>query len=157
MASGRAVALTVDEAQWCGLARQLSQHLTTPLCIHLIGDLGTGKTTFVRAALQAAGHKGSVKSPSYGILEEYVLPGLKVLHLDLYRIGDPRELEFLAIGDLFDNSTVLFIEWPLERSAWLPDPDLSFSLNYAGEKRHVTIKAYTSSGNQLCQYIQDFL
>ena len=80
--------------------------------VWLQGDLGAGKTLFARAFIHALGYEGYVKSPSYGLLETYRAGGLQILHLDLYRIEDPEELEFLAIRDLFDEATVLLVEWP---------------------------------------------
>ncbi|MGD9021890.1 MAG: tRNA (adenosine(37)-N6)-threonylcarbamoyltransferase complex ATPase subunit type 1 TsaE [Lysobacterales bacterium] len=106
-----------------------------PLVIHLEGDLGAGKTTFARALIQALGHSGRVKSPTYGLLEHYVIESLQVLHLDLYRIGDPDELEFLGIKDLLDERTVLLVEWPERGGEQLPSADFVFRFAYAGEGR----------------------
>ncbi len=133
-----------------GLARRLAAELHPPLCIHLEGDLGAGKTTFVRALVQGLGYPGRVKSPTYGLLEHYDLPDLKVLHLDLYRIGDPGELEFLGIVDLYDECTVLLAEWPERGGDALPAADARLLFEHSGNLRRVTCMAHSSSGNALC-------
>ena len=93
-------------------ANKFASDIKVPLVIWLEGDLGAGKTAFARALIHALGYSGRVKSPTYGLLEHYQLPGRQVLHMDLYRIGDPGELEFLGIPDLLDENTILLIEWP---------------------------------------------
>ncbi len=93
-------------------AKKFACDLPRPLIIWLEGDLGAGKTTFARGLIQALGYTGRVKSPTYGLLEHYQLETLQVLHMDLYRISDPGELEFLGVEDLLDERTILLIEWP---------------------------------------------
>jgi tRNA threonylcarbamoyladenosine biosynthesis protein TsaE len=143
------------------LAQRVSAALSPPLTVYFRGDLGAGKTTFVRALVQALGHPGRVKSPTYGLLEHYALPGLDVLHLDLYRIGDPAELEFLGIGDLVSERTLLLVEWPERGEGYLPDPDLVIRLRQAGPghegKRDVTLFPHSRSGNTLCEFIDSLL
>ncbi len=100
--------------------------------IYLRGDLGMGKTTLVRFLLAALGYQGRVKSPTYGLLELYALggtPALRVLHLDLYRLEDPEELEYLALRDLHDEHTLLMVEWPDKGRGMLPAADLEIGLS----------------------------
>jgi tRNA threonylcarbamoyladenosine biosynthesis protein TsaE len=152
-------------------ARQVAGHLTPPVVLFLEGDLGTGKTTFVRALLRALGHRGPVKSPTYGLMEVYDLPGsgslegidrqggdfLRVVHLDLYRIADPDEIEFLGLGDLLDERTVLCVEWPEQGAGALPPPDLILSLEESIRSEMATRDllwyAYSDSGIKLCKVI----
>ena len=122
-------------------ANRLASGLHLPMVIWLEGDLGAGKTTFARGLIQALGYKGRVKSPTYGLLEHYQLDSLQVLHMDLYRISDPGELEFLGIEDLLDDRTILLIEWPDRGRGWLPDPDYIFEFSYAAEGRKLIWKA----------------
>ena len=124
-------------------ANKFSYQLPLPLIIWLEGDLGAGKTTFARGLIHALGYKGRVKSPTYGLLEHYQLESLQVLHMDLYRISDPGELEFLGIEDLLDEHTILLIEWPDKGGAWLPEPDFIFSFAYDAEGRDLNWKACT--------------
>lgn len=124
-------------------ARRFAAQIRVPLVIWLEGDLGAGKTTFARALIHALGYKGRVKSPTYGLLEHYELESLQVLHLDLYRIGDPDELEFLGLSDLLDEQSILLIEWPDRGGHWLSEPDFKFEFSYAGEGRELHWMACT--------------
>jgi tRNA threonylcarbamoyladenosine biosynthesis protein TsaE len=145
----------LDEDQLAGFARRLASSLSPPLVVFLEGDLGAGKTTFCRALIQALGHTGRVKSPTYGLLERYELAELDVLHLDLYRIGDPGELEFLAIEDGFDDKTLLLVEWPERGQGALPEPDLVICLAHAHDARFVYLKPRTERGNAVCRASTD--
>ncbi len=118
------------EAQLKKFANKLALGLKPPLVFWLAGDLGAGKTTFARALIQALGHGGRVKSPTYGLLEHYELDSLRVLHMDLYRINDPEEIGFLGLDDLLDDQTILLVEWPEKAGQWLPEPDFMFKFEY---------------------------
>jgi len=124
-------------------AKNFACHLSPPLVIWLEGDLGAGKTTFARGLIHALGYDGRVKSPTYGLLEHYQLADLQVLHMDLYRISDPGEIEFLGIEDLLDERTILLIEWPDKGGAWLPRPDFIFAFSYAETGRGLRLSACT--------------
>jgi len=113
------------------------------LVVFLHGDLGTGKTTFARALIQSLGFEGRVKSPTYGILETYAAGGWQIIHLDLYRIEEPEEVEFLALADQFGKQTLLLVEWPAKAEAVLPAPDLELRFTH-NESRH-TIECFTHS------------
>lgn len=130
-------------------ANKFASLIKVPLVIHLEGDLGAGKTTFARAFIQALGHKGRVKSPTYGLLEHYKLDSIQVLHMDLYRIGDPEELAFLGIEDLLDERTVLLVEWPERGTGFLSAADFIFSFAYAGEGRDLHWSALTEQARTL--------
>jgi tRNA threonylcarbamoyladenosine biosynthesis protein TsaE len=124
-------------------AKKFACDLPSPLVIWLEGDLGAGKTTFARGLIHALGYAGRVKSPTYGLLEHYQLDALQVLHMDLYRIGDPGELEFLGVEDLLDAQTILLIEWPAKGGSWVPRPDFIFQFTYAGPGRGLYLSACT--------------
>lgn len=124
-------------------AKKFSHNIPRPLVMWLEGDLGAGKTAFARALVHALGYKGRVKSPTYGLLEHYPLDSLQVLHMDLYRISDPGELEFLGIEDLLDDQTILLVEWPDRGGHWLPKPDFIFRFAYANQGRDLHWTACT--------------
>lgn len=108
--------------------------------VHLRGDLGTGKTTLVRGILRALGHRGAVKSPTYTLIEPYAPQGRQVYHLDLYRLGDPEELEYLGLRDLLGEERLLLVEWPERAAGALPAADLEIHISYAGEGRDLDIR-----------------
>lgn len=97
--------------------------------IYLQGDLGMGKTTLAQFLLAALGYAGRVKSPTYGLLEQYQVGALQVLHLDLYRLESPEELEYLGLRDLHDEHSLLLVEWPDKGAGALPVADLEIRLS----------------------------
>lgn len=122
------------------LAQLLAADWSGGWVVHLHGDLGTGKTTLVRGILRGLGHVGAVKSPTYTLIEPYEPKGRPVFHLDLYRLGDPEELEYLGLRDLLGGENLLLVEWP-ERAAGnaLPPADLDIRIAYAAEGRDLEI------------------
>jgi len=103
-----------------GLGARLAVQLAGGQVWTLSGDLGAGKTTLVRGMLRGLGFQGRVKSPSYGLVESYELDTLAVHHLDLYRLGEPEELDFIGIEELAGPDSVLLIEWPERGRGRLP-------------------------------------
>lgn len=136
-------------------AIKFARDLSPPLVIWLEGDLGAGKTTFARGLIHALGYDGRVKSPTYGLLEYYQLANLQVLHMDLYRISDPGELEFLGIEDLLDDATILLIEWPDKGKGWLPKADFIFRFSYADMGRSLRLAACTPRAQSLVASLSD--
>ncbi|ARP91562.1 tRNA (adenosine(37)-N6)-threonylcarbamoyltransferase complex ATPase subunit type 1 TsaE [Bordetella genomosp. 9] len=114
--------------------------------VHLSGDLGAGKTAFVRALLRQSGIQGRIKSPSYALLETYKVSNLYFYHFDFYRFSDPREWLDAGFRDLLRDDAVVLIEWPEKAEGLLPPPDLHISLAYAGPGRDATLTAYTARG-----------
>jgi tRNA threonylcarbamoyladenosine biosynthesis protein TsaE len=94
--------------------------------VTLSGDLGAGKSTFARGALRSLGVTGTIKSPSYTLLETYPLGAVTVVHLDLYRLKDPAELEYLGLADYHRPGHLWLIEWPEHAANRLPPADLEF-------------------------------
>ena len=123
------------------------------MVIYLRGDLGVGKTTFARAFVHGLGYRGRVKSPTYSLLEHYTAGDCQVLHLDLYRIVESGELEFLGIPDLMDAKTFLLVEWPEIAGSGLPPPDLTIHLDHDLQLRRLTWYAHSSSGKAICQIV----
>jgi tRNA threonylcarbamoyladenosine biosynthesis protein TsaE len=145
-----------DEAASAALAERFAEVLEPPCVIYLRGDLGAGKTLFTRAYVHALGFEGYVKSPSYGLLETYEVGGQIVLHLDLYRIEDPEELEYLAIRDLYGDKTVLMVEWPDRGENFLPPPDVVLEFGETDESRFIRCLTFTSHGRALAGEV-DFI
>ena len=112
----------------------------------LRGDLGAGKTTLVGGLLAALGHQGPARSPTYTLVEPYLLVGRDVAHCDLYRLRDPDELEELGLRDLMTPRALLLVEWPEKADGRLGAADLALHLEYAGDGRTVRIGAGSPAG-----------
>jgi tRNA threonylcarbamoyladenosine biosynthesis protein TsaE len=106
-----------------------------PLVVHLEGPLGAGKTTLVRGLLRGLGHAGRVRSPTFTLLEPYELPGCEVAHLDLYRLADPAELDYLGLPDMLRPGVLVLVEWAEKGGGRLPGADIRIGLEYDGEGR----------------------
>ncbi len=142
-----------DEAATLALGKRLAMALVWPLKVFLEGQLGAGKTTLSRGLLQGLGHQGSVKSPTYTLVEPYTLAGRAVYHFDLYRLGDPEELEFLGLRDYLEQPALLLFEWPERGAGWLPSPDLSIRLDVVDSGRRASLCAHSESGRTVVEYM----
>ena len=141
-----------DDAATEDFARRAARSLSpadAPLVLYLQGDLGAGKTSLARGMLRELGETGPVRSPTYGLLTEYALPGGVVVHIDLYRLRGPEELQALGLADLLAQTRLWLIEWP-ERAAGkgLPQPDASLRLELSGRGRRLHIEPCTDPGRQ---------
>jgi len=141
---------------------------TTALCLYLRGDLGAGKSTLARALLRGLGITGKIKSPTYALIEPYDSAYGLLLHMDLYRLTEPAELEYLGLDSLLSQAKLMLFEWPEKASAVLPAPDLEISLGHADEGNHVgddvaeggrtlKIAALSATGNLLMPKLVSFL
>jgi len=117
--------------------------------ITLSGDLGTGKTTLVRGALRALGVESGVRSPTYTLVEYYPFDGFAVAHFDLYRLGDPEELEYLGYRDYLNPHTLCLIEWPQRAAGYLSAVDLAIELDYHPRGRSLELAAAGGRGEEL--------
>lgn len=131
-----------DEAATEAYGRQLAGRLPRGAVVFLHGDLGAGKTTLVRGILRGLGYSGSVKSPTYTILEPHDLPFGVVYHFDFYRIGDSQELDFLGMDELINTDALKLIEWPERASDRLPAPDVEIRLEPEGGGRRLEITVH---------------
>lgn len=123
-----------DPDATAALAGALAASRPDTAVVHLHGDLGAGKSTLARAWLRALGVTGPVRSPTYTLVERYPLAsGGEALHLDLYRIGDAGELEFLGLDDA--DARLWLVEWPERGLGALPPPGLDIALEVEGDGR----------------------
>lgn len=152
-----------NEAQTAAIAKLLAAALSNQdvnaqnVCIYLNGDLGAGKTTFSRYLLQSLGHVGSVKSPTYTLVEPYVIDGRDVFHFDLYRLGDPLELEYMGIRDYFIGNNLCLIEWPNKGEGCLPSADVHINLSSLAmqyDQRVMECAALSDIGQQILKKVQ---
>jgi tRNA threonylcarbamoyladenosine biosynthesis protein TsaE len=144
-----ALELTLNSAEATEtLGGLLAQSFGPHGAVYLSGELGAGKTTLVRGWLQALGHEGPVKSPTYTLVEPYLIEGQAVFHLDLYRVVDPEELELIGIRDYFDQDALCLVEWPERGHDLLVSPDLSIQIRHTGTGRVVELTPESSVGEQ---------
>lgn len=116
--------------------------------LDLRGPLGAGKTTLVRGMLHRLGVVGAVRSPTYTLIEPYTVAGWRVMHYDLYRIGDAEELELLGAREHFASGVLRCVEWPERAEGWLPAPDISLQLTHRNKGRDVMLVAGSPFGHR---------
>ena len=142
-----------DAAATDQLGQALAATRPTPAMIHLQGDLGAGKSTLARALLRALGVQGAIRSPTYTLVERYPLPAGEAWHLDLYRIGDAGELDFLGLDG--DEATLWLVEWPERGGQALPHADLRVHLSQVGQGRQARLEAVSLAGETWLAALQD--
>ena len=140
-----------DEAATEALGAKLAATLRPGVCVHLEGELGTGKTTLVRGCLRALGYAGRVKSPSYTLVEPYALSKLSLYHFDFYRLHEPTEWLDAGFRDYFNDVSVCLVEWPRMAGELLPPPDLRIALSHlpGANGRRARIEAVSSQGRAM--------
>lgn len=137
------------------IAATIAQFFSSGI-LYLSGDLGAGKTTFTRFFLQALGHTGSVKSPTYTIVEPYLLPQGSIFHFDLYRLQDPYELELIGIRDYLDTPNALLIfEWPNKGEGEIPEANLTLHLRVVSAQTEQRELIISSDNHSLLRSIQN--
>lgn len=149
--------LLPEESATLEFGKQLARALRGAAVIYLHGDLGAGKTTLCRGLLHALGHTGSVRSPTYTLVEPYELPGQAVYHFDLYRLRDPEELEDLGIRDYLDPSALLLFEWPERGLGHIPPADVEIELQPQGDARRVVWRASSAGGSAIVTRLEEEL
>lgn len=142
-----------SEQEMKSFGARLIQQSESAGVITLRGDLGTGKTTLVRGALEACGITTGVRSPTYTLVEYYELKDFAIAHFDLYRLGDPEELEYLGYRDYLRSDTYCFIEWPERAEGYLENVGLELSIQYQNDCRKLGGTAGNSWGQQLLSAI----
>lgn len=147
----------LDERQLAEVAKAFASTIGQGGVIFLDGDLGVGKTTFARALIAALGVGERIKSPTYSLVESYQAGELRLHHLDLYRIADAEELEWLGLADLLQGDMLMLVEWPQRALAALPAPDLVLRLRHAGETRDLGIRAMSVRGEIWLSAVQSIV
>jgi tRNA threonylcarbamoyladenosine biosynthesis protein TsaE len=126
--------------------RKISSLLVPPMLVYLEGDLGAGKTTFVRGILQGLLHQGAVRSPSFTLIEVYEDLAYPIYHFDLYRLKAAAELENLGFWDYYEAGGLILLEWPSQAQAALPVPDWRCQIMMDKDVRRVKISANSPVG-----------
>src|SRR5216683_6727911 len=144
-----------DEGATAGIGAKLAAGIGPGMRIYLRGDLGTGKTTLIRGLLRALGVKDTVKSPSYALVELYVVSRLNLYHFDFYRFLDAKEFEDAGLAGYFHGTGVCLVEWPERAGDALPPPDLELSLAYTDTGREISVKAHSAAGERCLAKSQD--
>jgi tRNA threonylcarbamoyladenosine biosynthesis protein TsaE len=121
--------------------------LVSGAVLYLRGELGAGKTTCVRSLLRDLGVTGLVRSPTYTLVETYVLPALTCVHVDLYRLSALTEVDELGLRDVVGPGCLLLVEWPEKGEGALPPADVELTLLYAGDARRARLHGHTPLGS----------
>lgn len=130
-----------SEEEMLQLGQQLADNCPNKIIIYLQGQLGAGKTTLVRGFLRGLGYEGTVKSPTYTLVEEYTIADKLIYHFDLYRCADPGELEFIGIRDYIQATAICLIEWPEQGKGYLPKADLIINISLDNQGRSIKLMA----------------
>ena len=139
----------VDEPALVAHGAALARAAENGLVVYLQGGLGMGKTTFSRGFIQQLGHCGAVKSPTYTLVEPYELQAYQVFHFDLYRLGNPEELEFIGIRDYFGDFSICLVEWPQRGEGALPSADLVITIDRDEPGRRLGYDARSERGERV--------
>lgn len=132
-------------------ARQIAAIIPRQSIILLNGPLGAGKTTLVRGILRSLGHTGSIKSPTYTLVEPYELKNQQIYHFDLYRLADAEELEYMGFRDYFQQQAICFIEWPEKGAGFIPPADLLINLDFAANNRKIMLEFEPTTAGKILQ------
>jgi tRNA threonylcarbamoyladenosine biosynthesis protein TsaE len=132
----------------------LAQDIATQgLVVALAGELGAGKTSLARGAFRALGVSGPVKSPTFTLVEPYVVSSLNFYHFDFFRIADPEEISSAGLREMFGPASVCLIEWPEKAGRRLPVADLRIALRAHGDGRQARLTAASELGTRCLDLI----
>lgn len=145
----------LGESAMLAFGAELAAATANGAVIYLWGDLGMGKTTLCRGILQGLGHAGPVKSPTYTLVEPYLLPDRNAYHFDLYRLSDPEELEYMGIRDYFQEGDLCLVEWPGKGAGNLPQADLDVRIENIDHGRQLNLQSYTAAGQAILDCLQE--
>lgn len=153
-----------NEAATRSVGEKLALQACAPLRIYFSGPLGAGKSSLIRAFLRALGVQGAIKSPSYALVEPYVLSNFSVYHFDFYRFFDQNEWVDSGFRDYFEEHAICLVEWPEKAADFLPPADLLFTLGYANsatqeddvsQARTIRVQAFSGLGETILQQLTE--
>lgn len=137
------------EADTLALGAALAPGLQGGMVVYLSGELGAGKTTLARGILRGLGYTGTVKSPSFALVEPYEVSRLYLYHFDFYRFTEPRELAEAGFREYFSPDAICLVEWPENAAGMIPPADLQLKVTTLGSGRQLEIGSKTEAG-KLC-------
>jgi len=149
--------IAADEQNMQIIAKSLAKALPKKGIVFLDADLGMGKSFLTREIIRSFGYSGAIKSPTYTLVEPYNEQEQEVLHFDLYRLGDPEELEFIGIWDYLSQDALSFIEWPNKAKGVLPNPDLLIHIDDYEKGRVLTLFAKNEQMQQALEQMTSAL
>ncbi|WP_153111370.1 tRNA (adenosine(37)-N6)-threonylcarbamoyltransferase complex ATPase subunit type 1 TsaE [Propionivibrio limicola] len=142
-----------DETATVTLGERLAPLMKPGMVIWLDGELGAGKTTLVRALLRGLGYGGPVKSPTYALVEVYVISSIYWYHFDFYRFNAPEEFEDAGLGEYFRKDSVCLVEWPEKAAGYVPASDITLRFRFdrsSPESGRILDLSATNEGGRLC-------
>ena len=142
-----------DESETLRFAESMSSHLRPGMNLYLKGELGAGKTTFVRGLLRGLGYQDKVKSPTYTLVESYSFLKFTIYHFDLYRFKSEHEWDDAGFREYFNETSICLIEWPEKAGSMLPEPDISIELSHEPFGRHLHMTGFTPIGSECLKII----
>jgi len=143
-----------NESATIEAGKNFAAHLPKSLVVYLHGNLGAGKTTFVRGVLQGLGYQGKVKSPTYTIVEPYNFFNKQFYHFDLYRFNDEEEWEMAGFREYFNDDSICMVEWPEKAATLMPNADIDIELSLNEQGRRINYIANTNKAVQLLSLLE---
>ncbi len=140
-----------DEAETTSLGAKIAKHLNSGMTIFLSGQLGAGKTCLTRGILRELGYQGSVKSPTYSLVETYTINNKKISHFDFYRLSAAEELFEAGFEEHFSEENICIVEWPEKIAAVMDTADVLIRFEIAGTSRKVTLESETLKGKKMIE------
>ena len=129
-----------SEQEMMEFGRDFAKKITKPAIIELVGDVGAGKTTFVRGLAEGLGIKEPITSPSFTIQKSYALPGGgRLIHYDFYRLPEPGIMVDDLVENLNNNDNIIVIEWGESIKEVLPEKHIKIEIYYTEEGRTVKL------------------
>lgn len=147
----------LDEEAGTKFSNHLAACINPGLILAFNGELGTGKTTIIRAMLRHLGVKSAIKSPTFSLVESYLCDTMQINHFDLYRINHEEELDYLGFRDYFTKDSICCIEWADRAGKALPKVDIQFNLTIKGAGREMRIHALSEAGNKMLNCLETYL